>query len=94
MIFQILKIESLQKFGIAKEVAREFKNLYPDVITEEAYSDFIFIDNLSYEIIEAASHINSSSSSSSYSSGGGGFSSGSGGSGSFGGGSSGGGGFR
>ncbi len=83
-----------QIFGIAKEVAREFKNLYPDVITEEAYSDFIFIDNLSYEIIEAASHINSSSSSSSYSSGGGGFSSGSGGSGSFGGGSSGGGGFR
>ncbi len=94
-----------QIFGIADKVAKEFKDLYPDVITEEVYSDFEFINNLSYDSIHAAvnartSYQKSYHQSSSkkrdfdYSSGGGGYSSKGGGSGSFGGGSSGGGGFR
>ena len=94
-----------QIFGIAKKVAKEFKDLYPDVITEEVYHDFVFINDLSYDGVHAAlvSARNTVEKSalkatleraSDYTSGGGGFSSGGGGGGSFGGGSSGGGGFR
>lgn len=80
-----------QIFGIAEKVAKEFKNLYPDVITDDYYSDIIFIHTISYDGVNAASIAKSRAES--YSSGGGGFSSGGGGGGSFGGGG-GGGGFR
>lgn len=80
-----------QIFGIAKKVAKEFKKLYPDVVTEEYYNDIIFIHTISYQGVSAASSAKQKAES--YSSGGGGFSSGGGGGGSFGGGG-GGGGFR
>lgn len=80
-----------QIFGIAKKVAKEFKKLYPDVITDDAYNDVIFINTISYSGVSAASVAKQRAQS--YSSGGGGFSSGGGGGGSFGGGG-GGGGFR
>ena len=80
-----------QIFGIAKKVAKEFKELYPDVITEEVYDDFIFIHTISFSGVSAATTARDRARS--YSSGGGGFSSGGGGGGSFGGGG-GGGGFR
>ncbi|MBE6157048.1 MAG: DUF2207 domain-containing protein [Firmicutes bacterium] len=80
-----------QIFGIAKKVAKEFKKLYPDVISDEYYNDIIFIHTISYNGVSAASAAKSRAES--YSSGGGGFSSGGGGGGSFGGGG-GGGGFR
>ena len=79
-----------QIFGIAKKVAKEFKKLYPDVITDDYYNDVIFIHTISYNGVSAASAAKQRAQS--YSSGGGGFSSGGGGGGSFGGG--GGGGFR
>ena len=80
-----------QIFGMAKEVAKEFKNLYPEVITEDTYNDIILINTFSSTGVNAASEARSRAQS--YSSGGGGFSSGGGGGGSFGGGG-GGGGFR
>lgn len=80
-----------QIFGIAKKVAKEFKDLYPDVITDEYYNDIIFIHTISYNGVHAASMAQERARS--YSGGGGGFSSGGGGGGSFGGGG-GGGGFR
>jgi len=80
-----------QIFGIAKKVAKEFKKLYPDVITDEYYNDIIFIHTISTNGVQAASAARSRAES--YSAGGGGFSSGGGGGGSFGGGG-GGGGFR
>ncbi len=80
-----------QIFGIAEKVAKEFKKLYPDVITDDYYDDIIFIHTISYEGVHAASLAQSRAES--YSSGGGGFSSSGGGGGSFGGGG-GGGGFR
>ena len=80
-----------QIFGIAKEVAKEFKKLYPDIITEEVYNDVIFIHTISYSGVSAATTAKQRAQS--YSSGGRGFSSGGGGGGSFGGGG-GGGGFR
>jgi uncharacterized membrane protein YgcG len=76
-----------QIFGMANKVAKEFKKLYPDVITDESYDSFTFVYGLSYSGIssaQTASHVSSSGS---------GFSSGGGGFGSFGGGG-GGGGFR
>ncbi len=84
-----------QIFGIAEKVAKEFKDLYPDVITDDTYNDVIFIHNISYNGVSAATRAKSQAEqrASSYSSGGGGFSSGGGGGGSFGGGG-GGGGFR
>ncbi len=80
-----------QIFGIAKEVAKEFKLMYPDIITDDYYNDIIFLHTISYNGVHAASAAKSRAES--YSSGGGGFSSGGGGGGSFGGGG-GGGGFR
>jgi len=80
-----------QIFGIAKKVAKEFRELYPDIITEDVYDDFIFIHTVSFNGVNAATTARDRARS--YSSGGGGFSSGGGGGGSFGGGG-GGGGFR
>lgn len=82
-----------QMMGIAKKVAKQFKELYPDIVEQSAfysYDNIIFINACaSHGISEANS---AKSRAESYSSGGGGFSSGGGGGGSFGGG--GGGGFR
>ena len=85
-----------QIFGIADEVASQFKKLYPEVIQEMehmgySYNDVIFIHSISSDGIKSASSARSRAES--YSGGGGGFSSGGGGGGSFGGGG-GGGGFR
>ena len=83
-----------QMMGIAKKVAKQFKELYPDIVEQSAfysYDNIIFINACaSHGISEANS---AKSRAESYSSGGGGFSSGGGGGGSFGGGG-GGGGFR
>lgn len=75
-----------QIFGIAKKVAKEFKKLYPDVITDDYYNDIIFIHTISYQGVSAASVAKSRAES--YSAGGGGMSFGGGGGGSFGGGGS------
>lgn len=80
-----------QIFGIAKQVAKEFKRLYPEVITDTSYDTIIFVHTISYTSMNSAQSARSRAQS--YSSGGGGFSSGGGGGGSFGGGG-GGGGFR
>ena len=68
-----------QMFGIAKEVAKEFEELYPKVIEENGYNydfvDVLFISNFAYMGIARA---NSAASMSSYSGGGGGFSAGGG----------------
>ena len=88
-----------QIFGMADEVAEQFKKLYPEVIeamnTQNFdYSDLVFIRTLSNTgISTAAAKSAAVARASSYSGGGGGFSSGGGGGGSFGGGG-GGGGFR
>ena len=73
-----------QIFGIAKKVAKEFKKLYPDILTDETYNDIMFMHTISANGVSAASAAKSRAES--YSSGGGGFSSGGGGGGSFGGG--------
>ena len=85
-----------QIFGIADEVAEQFKKLYPEIIVDMDnigydYMDIIFIRSITANGIKSAS--NAKSRAESYNSGGGGFSSGGGGGGSFGGGG-GGGGFR
>lgn len=76
-----------QMMGIAKQVSKQFKELYPDMIEQTNYGSY---DNIVYINYCASSGISSASSAraaaQSYSSGGGGFSSGGGGSGSFGGG--------
>lgn len=76
-------------FGMADKVAKQFKNLYPEIIEKMQnsnfdYNTFIFINTLSTSSVSAASHARAAAES--YSSGGGGFSSGGGGGGSFGGG--------
>ena len=75
-------------FGIADKVAKQLKNMYPEVMAEQEfnYDTVIFVNNLSTRSVIAAS--NARSAAESYSSGGGGFSSGGGGGGSFGGGGS------
>ena len=85
-----------QIFGIADEVAKQFKKLYPEIVQNMDsmgfdYDDIILINMTSASGIQGASTARSRAES--YSSGGGGFSSGGGGGGSFGGGG-GGGGFR
>jgi len=77
-----------QIFGIAKNVAKQFKDLYPEIFTDINYTIFTFIDIFSSSGISSATSARSAAHS--YSSGGGGFSSGGGGGGSFGGGSGGG----
>lgn len=73
-----------QIFGVADKVAKQFKKLYPDVITDYSYDELIFINSFSHSGMASASTAKSRAES--YSSGGGGFSSGGGGGGSFGGG--------
>ena len=77
-------------FGIADKVAKQLKNLYPEVIQEYNYDydTLILINNISRTSVNAASSARSAAES--YSAGGGGFSSGGGGGGSFGGGGGGG----
>lgn len=77
-------------FGIADKVAKQLKNLYPEVIQEYNYDydTLILINNISSTSVKAASAARSAAES--YSAGGGGFSSGGGGGGSFGGGGGGG----
>ena len=69
-------------FGMAEKVAKQFKNLYPEIVREmEAnnldYGTFVYINNLSARTVHAASAARSAAES--YSGGGGGFSSGGGG---------------
>lgn len=73
-----------QIFGVADKVAKQFKQLYPDVVTDYSYDSVIWINDFSYSGISSATTARSRAES--YSSGGGGFSSGGGGRGSFGGG--------
>ena len=76
-----------QIMGIAKKVAKEFKDLYPEVIEQSHYTSYdyiMFVHTSSYRGISAAQSAKARAES--YSSGGGGFSSGGGGGGSFGGG--------
>lgn len=80
-------------FGIADKVAKQFKNLYPEVVVEMQnmnmdFDTFIFINDISRSSVLSARSAKSEAEAkaSSYSSGGGGFSSGGGGGGSFGGG--------
>ena len=83
-----------QIMGIAKKVAEEFKNLYPEIVEQSnfnSYDNIAFVHMCSSRGISQANAARSRAQS--YSSGGGGFSSGGGGGGSFGGGG-GGGGFR
>jgi len=66
-----------QMFGIAKEVSKEFEELYPKIIEENGYNynftDVLFISNFAYMGIAKAS-----SAQTAYYSGGGGFSAGGG----------------
>ena len=83
-----------QIFGIAKKVAKDFKDIYPEVIEQSTYTSYdniVFVHTCSSHGISRAHSAKQRAES--YSSGGGGFSSGGGGGGSFGGGG-GGGGFR
>lgn len=81
-----------QIFGIAEQVAKEFKGIYPDIIPDDYIDNFDFIYFVSYTGINSATTAKAKAES--YDSGGGGFSSGGGGFGSFGGGGFGGGGGR
>ena len=84
-----------QMFGIADEVSKNFKKLYPDLITQtnfDSYNTVTFINLYAVHGMNSAYSANRVAARN-YSSGGGGFSSGGGGFGSFGGGG-GGGGFR
>ncbi|MCR5187241.1 MAG: DUF2207 domain-containing protein, partial [Clostridia bacterium] len=74
-----------QMLGIAKQVAKEFKDLYPQIIEQSnfsSYDNIMFIHAYSYSGVHAATVAQARAQS--YSSGGGGFSSGGGGGGSFG----------
>lgn len=81
-----------QMLGIAKTVAKKFKDLYPELAEQSTitYDDYIFTNNISTRAISIASSARelARERASSYSGGGGGFSSGGGGGGSFGGGGS------
>ncbi len=82
-----------QIFGIAKEVAKNFKKLYPDIVRNMEdvgfnYTTFVMINNLGTKTVHAASTAQARAAA--YSAGGGGGSFGGGGGGSFGGGSGGG----
>ena len=81
-------------FGIADKVAKQIKNLYPDLMKQNDfdYDSIIIINSISRGTVSAASSARSSAEH--YSSGGGGFSIGGGGGGSFGGGGFSGGGSR
>ena len=82
-------------FGIADKVAKQLKNLYPELLEQEQnmdYATIMMINNFSTTTVQAASSARSAAEN--YNSGGGGFSSGGGGGGSFGGGGFSGGGSR
>lgn len=81
-------------FGTADKVAKQLKNLYPEVINnyDVDFDTLLYINYISTRSVTAASSARARAES--YSSGGGGFSSGGGGGGSFGGGGGGGGGVR
>ena len=78
-----------QIFGIAEKVAKEFKRLYPEVVTDVYYDNVVFVSYISVHSFSSANSARSRARS--YSAGGGGFSAGGGGGGSFGGGGGGGG---
>ena len=76
-----------QIMGIAKKVAKQFKDIYPEIIEQSNFTSYdyiMFVHMSSHRGISAANTAKSRAES--YSSGGGGFSSGGGGGGSFGGG--------
>ena len=76
-----------QLLGIAKQVSKQFKELYPDMIEQtnyNSYDNIIYINHVSSSGVSSANAARAAAES--YSSGGGGFSSGGGGGGSFGGG--------
>ena len=76
-----------QIMGIAKKVAKQFKDIYPEIIEKSSFTSYdyiLFVHMSSHRGISAARSAKSRAES--YSSGGGGFSSGGGGGGSFGGG--------
>ena len=76
-----------QLLGIAKQVSKQFKELYPDMIEQtnyNSYDNIIYINHISSSGVSSANSARAAAES--YSSGGGGFSSGGGGGGSFGGG--------
>ena len=76
-----------QLLGIAKQVSKQFKELYPDMIEQTNYGSYDSIIYINYCASHGVSSANSArAAAESYSSGGGGFSSGGGGGGSFGGG--------
>lgn len=77
-----------QMLGIAKTVAKKFKDLYPELKDQISitYDDYMFTNDISSNAISSANSARESANS--YSSGGGGYSSGGGGGGSFGGGGS------
>lgn len=88
-----------QMLGIAKEVSKDFKDLYPTIIEQSnfnSYDTIMFISICTLNGMSSASAAAGKAANSSYVGGGGGFSSGGGGGGSFGGGGGGvgGGGFR
>ena len=83
-----------QLMGIAKDVAKNFMDIYPEIIEQSHFDNYNNIDFINYSMSHSYSSAQSTESrANSYSSGGGGFSSRGGGGGSFGGGG-GGGGFR
>ena len=59
-----------QIFGVADKVAKQFKQLYPDVVTDYSYDSVIWINDFSYSGISSATTARSRAES--YSSGGGG----------------------
>ena len=76
-----------QMMGIAKQVSKQFKELYPDMIEQTNYGTYDNIMYINYCSSRGVASANSArAAAQSYSSGGGGFSSGGGGGGSFGGG--------
>ena len=76
-----------QLLGIAKQVSKQFKELYPDLIEQTNYGSYDNIIYINYCASRGVTSANSAKAAAeSYSSGGGGFSSGGGGGGSFGGG--------
>lgn len=77
-----------QIFGIAEKVAKQFKKLYPDMITDMSYDNIIYLNHISTSSMHQATSARTRAQS--YSAGGGGGSFSGGGGGSFGGGSGGG----
>lgn len=75
-----------QLMGIAETVAKEFKDVYPEIIEQSHFTSYDYIMFVRTSSSSGISAAVSTSRANSYSSGGGGFSSGGGGSGSFGGG--------